>query len=91
MKKRPLINLRLLWSGLILTSLVLTACGDTAATAITPTIAGPTAKVNTSQPPVKMAVGSTVPDFTAKDINGQSLKLSSFRGKTVLVNFWAVY
>ncbi len=29
------------------------------------------------------------PDFTALDNNGNPVKLSSFRGKVVLVNFWA--
>jgi thiol-disulfide isomerase/thioredoxin len=29
------------------------------------------------------------PDFTAVDHNGQPVKLSDFRGKVVLVNFWA--
>jgi thiol-disulfide isomerase/thioredoxin len=29
------------------------------------------------------------PDFTATDINGKPVKLSDFRGKVVLVNFWA--
>jgi thiol-disulfide isomerase/thioredoxin len=29
------------------------------------------------------------PDFTAKDMNGKDVKLSDFRGKVVLVNFWA--
>jgi thiol-disulfide isomerase/thioredoxin len=29
------------------------------------------------------------PDFVAKDITGKDVKLSDFRGKTVLINFWA--
>jgi thiol-disulfide isomerase/thioredoxin len=29
------------------------------------------------------------PDFTAKDVTGKDVKLSDFRGKVVLVNFWA--
>ena len=29
------------------------------------------------------------PDFTAKDITGKDVKLSDFRGKVVLLNFWA--
>lgn len=29
------------------------------------------------------------PDFVAKDITGKDVKLSDFRGKVVLVNFWA--
>ncbi len=34
-------------------------------------------------------VGSMSLDFTQKDINGKSIALSSFKGKYVLVDFWA--
>ncbi len=34
-------------------------------------------------------VGSPAPDFTLKLFNGQSVTLSSLKGKPVLVNFWA--
>ena len=33
-------------------------------------------------------VGNVAPDFTLLTINGQSITLSNFRGKTVLLNFW---
>lgn len=33
--------------------------------------------------------GSMAKDFTAKDINGQQLSLSDFKGKYVLLDFWA--
>ena len=29
------------------------------------------------------------PDFTAKDVQGKDVKLSDYRGKVVLINFWA--
>lgn len=35
------------------------------------------------------AVGSIAPDFTQPDVNGNPVKLSSLRGKYVLVDFWA--
>jgi peroxiredoxin len=38
---------------------------------------------------VKSAVGIMATDFTQPDINGRSVKLSDFRGKYVLVDFWA--
>ncbi|HEX8947839.1 MAG TPA: TlpA disulfide reductase family protein [Dissulfurispiraceae bacterium] len=31
------------------------------------------------------------PDFTLKDVNGKSVSLSSFRGKVVILNFWATW
>lgn len=35
------------------------------------------------------AIGSIAPDFTQPDVNGAPVKLSSFRGKYVLLDFWA--
>jgi len=35
--------------------------------------------------------GSAAPDFTVKDLAGQEVKLSSLKGKVVLVNFWATW
>ncbi len=34
-------------------------------------------------------VGKEAPDFSLPDVNGKEIKLSSFRGKYVLVDFWA--
>ncbi len=34
-------------------------------------------------------IGNLAPDFQLDNINGQSVALSDFRGKPVLVNFWA--
>ena len=35
--------------------------------------------------------GMTMPDFTLNDINGVPVRLSDFRGKTVLINAWATW
>ncbi|MDB5018718.1 MAG: hypothetical protein JWQ84_3550 [Mucilaginibacter sp.] len=35
------------------------------------------------------AIGATAPDFSQADVNGVPVKLSSFRGKYVLIDFWA--
>ncbi|MGN6421346.1 MAG: redoxin domain-containing protein [Pseudobacter sp.] len=34
-------------------------------------------------------IGATAPDFTQNDVNDQPVKLSDFRGKYVLLDFWA--
>ena len=34
-------------------------------------------------------VGKTVPELTMADVNGKDISISSFRGKYVLVDFWA--
>lgn len=34
-------------------------------------------------------IGKQAPDFSMPDVNGKEVKLSSFRGKFVLVDFWA--
>lgn len=36
-------------------------------------------------------VGKLAPDFQLPDLDGQSVSLSDFRGKPVLVNFWATW
>ncbi|TWR24025.1 AhpC/TSA family protein [Mucilaginibacter pallidiroseus] len=35
------------------------------------------------------AIGAQAPDFIQNDVNGVPVKLSSFRGKYVLIDFWA--
>lgn len=35
--------------------------------------------------------GKLAPDFVLSDINGKQIKLSDYRGKTVLLNFWATW
>lgn len=39
--------------------------------------------------PNLLANGKTAPEFEAFDVNNNRLKLSSFRGKTVVLDFWA--
>jgi len=36
-------------------------------------------------------VGSTAADFSLRDLNGQPQQLSQYRGKIVLLNFWATW
>ena len=40
---------------------------------------------------VELVVGAELPDFTFTDFEGKKRKLSEFRGKYVLVDFWAMW
>jgi cytochrome c biogenesis protein CcmG/thiol:disulfide interchange protein DsbE len=37
------------------------------------------------------AKGKVAPDFALKDVNGKPVNLSEFKGKVVLLNFWATW
>jgi thiol-disulfide isomerase/thioredoxin len=40
---------------------------------------------------VELVVGEELPDFTFSDFDGKKHKLSEFRGKYVLIDFWAMW
>jgi len=44
---------------------------------------------STSSAPVGITVGKTAPDFTLKDLDGNSVSLHQYRGHVVLLDFWA--
>lgn len=39
---------------------------------------------------VNVEVGQKAPDIVGEDVQGQRLKLSDFRGKVVVLDFWRV-
>jgi peroxiredoxin len=41
--------------------------------------------------PVGYEIGNRAPEFTLNDLNGNEVNLSDFRGKIVVVNFWATW
>jgi peroxiredoxin len=38
-----------------------------------------------------IVVGQVVPDFTLKDMEGNAVTLSQYRGKVIFLNFWATW
>lgn len=43
------------------------------------------------QPEERAEVGYTAPDFSVELLTGETVKLSDYRGKAVLLNFWATW
>jgi peroxiredoxin len=41
--------------------------------------------------PMDKVIGEEAPDFVLKDMSGRDLSLSSFKGKPVVLNFWATW
>jgi cytochrome c biogenesis protein CcmG, thiol:disulfide interchange protein DsbE len=50
------------------------------------TSGGPTSPLNSDN-----LINSRAPDFTLKDPAGKNISLSAFKGKVVLLNFWATW
>lgn len=46
-------------------------------------------KAYPNSPYLKLAIGSKAPDISLPDTNGKIFNLSSLKGKTVLIDFWA--
>jgi hypothetical protein len=38
--------------------------------------------------PADLEIGKAAPDIQGKDVNGKSFKLSEYRGKVVVLDFW---
>lgn len=47
--------------------------------------------INPSHPKVGVSEGSAAPDFELKTLSGDSMSLSSVKGKKVIINFWATW
>ncbi|MFD2443999.1 peroxiredoxin family protein [Bacillus sp. CGMCC 1.16607] len=48
-------------------------------------------KLIDSQEVTGLTIGVKAPDFELKTLDGKSVKLSDFRGKKVILNFWATW
>ena len=50
------------------------------------------ARIHRANGPAKgQLIGNLAPDFNLQTLDGKTMKLSDFRGKAVLLNFWATY
>ncbi len=70
---------------IILLSTVVTACSKKPDVDNPKT---PTTITTTPQTEDGLAVGNKAPDFTLQTIDGKTVKLSDFQGKTVMINIW---
>jgi len=49
------------------------------------------AETDVANPPLKISVGAQAPDFALPSTDGQSVRLSSLAGHTVLIDFYRGY
>lgn len=48
-------------------------------------------KDEAATPPATLDRGATAPDFVMNDINGKEIRLSDYKGKVVILDFWATW
>jgi len=52
---------------------------------------GDSADSHRSERPFSRKIGDLAPDFNLRDINGKNISLDDYRGKWVILNFWATW
>lgn len=70
-------------------TLAMASVQPTAAATLQPTAVSPVATAVPAPAVAQVAVGAVAPDFTLSDLDGAQRSLSSYRGKVVMLNFWA--
>jgi len=81
------INLSIAMAMALLSILVISGCATPSGSEVeeqTPDIT----KLTEANPEVGPEIGNLAPDFTLRTIDGQSITLSDFRGKMVMLVFW---
>ncbi|MEA1977484.1 MAG: redoxin domain-containing protein [Chloroflexota bacterium] len=53
--------------------------------------ASETAEIGTAVSRIAPEIGAQAPDFALRDLEGNEVRLSDYRGKTVLLTFWATW
>jgi len=92
MSKIPLFLWILL--AILLISLAVVAVGDRAYHSAPPAALSQSLQSAKDEPAdivVGNKIGDTAPDFTLETIDGRQISLSDYRGKNVILNFWATW
>ena len=75
---------------LLVVALLMAACASP--TPVPTPMLGPEVSVPTKPAESDIPkVGAIAPDFTLSDLNGDEVQLSDYRGKVLLLNFWATW
>lgn len=74
---------------IIVFALLLTSCSLYDSSSLKGLAAKPAAR--STETSLQLEQKIKVPDFSLKDINGKTVKLSDYAGKVVLLNFWATW
>jgi thiol-disulfide isomerase/thioredoxin len=77
-----------LWVGVLLGAVVV---GVLAFTGVIPLFGNTAAGDEQAAPLAKEESGTLAEDFSLSDVNGSTVKLSDYRGKVVVFNFWATW
>lgn len=83
MKKRYFALVRLISFSLLIIGVIILSCGKRESPG------GKTEEVKKTREGI--SEGEIAPDFTLKNLNGMEVNLKEFRGKVVLLNFWATW
>jgi peroxiredoxin len=83
LKKRYFVLVQLLSIFLVITGVIILNCGKK------DTPGDKTEKIKKTREGI--SEGEIAPDFTLKDLKGIEVNLKEFRGKVVLLNFWATW
>jgi len=60
------------------------------AAAVTAAVLAVVLQACAAESPVGLKRGQAAPDFTLSDVNGDQVRLSSLRGRPVMLNFWSI-
>jgi len=83
LKKRYSILVRAIFLSLLIIGAIILSCGKK------DTPGGKTEEVKKTREGI--SEGEIAPDFTLKDLKGTEVNLKEFRGKVILLNFWATW